>query len=290
MFIFDPRITPARPNLAAAHLAGKVNATRFAEGRPMHIAVELTDLHRAPDHDAPVDSQVLFGENLTLYDAEDGWAWVQLAGDDYVGYVAMSALAEGETHATHRVTANRTFIYPRPDIKAPVLAALPLGAKLEVSGADGNFAKLTSGGFVIALHLMRADETADDFVAIAEGFRGAPYLWGGKSCLGLDCSGLVQIALGQIGVAAPRDTDLQQATVGATIPLSAVEGGLQRGDLIYWKGHVGIMRDAETLLHANAHHMLVASEPLSVSRARILSKGAGDITAIKRLPYEPLSF
>lgn len=290
MFIFDPRITPARPNLAAAHLAGKVNATQFVEGRAMHVAVELTDLHRAPDHDAPVDTQVLFGENLMLYDMQDGWGWVQLACDDYVGYVAMSALAEGEAQATHRVTAKRTFIYPRPDIKAPVLAALPLGAKVEVSGADGNFARLASGGFVIALHLMRADETADDFVAIAEGFLGSPYLWGGKSCLGLDCSGLVQITLRQIGVAAPRDTDLQQAALGTAVPLKAVDRGLQRGDLIYWKGHVGIMRDAETLLHANAHHMLVASEPLSVPRARILSKGTGDITAIKRLAEEHLSF
>jgi cell wall-associated NlpC family hydrolase len=290
MFIFDPRTTPARPNLAAAHLAGKVNATRFVEGRAMHVAVELTDLHRAPDPDAPVDTQILFGENLVLYDMQDGWGWVQLAGDDYVGYVAMSALAEGEAYATHRVTANRTFIYPRPDIKAPVLAALPLGAEVEVIGADGNFARLASGGFVIALHLMRADETADDFVAIAEGFHGTPYLWGGKSGLGIDCSGLVQIALGQIGIAAPRDTDLQQAALGVSVPIKAAEDGLQRGDLIYWKGHVGIMRDAETLLHANAHHMLVASEPLSVPRARILSKGAGDIAAIKRLPYEPLSF
>lgn len=290
MFTYDPRITPARPDLAAAHLADKVNASRYVEGRPMHVAVELTDLRRAPTHDAPVDSQVLFGENLMLYDVQDGWGWVQLAGDDYVGYLALSAVADGAVSATHRVTAKRTFIYPRPDIKAPVLGALPLGAEVELIGADGNFAKLASGGFVIALHLMRIDETADDFVAIAEGFLGSPYLWGGKSCLGLDCSGLVQIALAQVGVTSPRDTDLQQGALGMAVPLKAVESGLKRGDLIFWKGHVGMMRDAETLLHANAHYMLVASEPLAVARARIQSKGAGDITAIKRLMLAPPSF
>lgn len=283
MSSFDPRITPARHDLAAAHLAGKVSAARFVEGRVMHVAVELTNLHRAPAHDAPVDSQVLFGETVMLYDTKDGWGWVQLAGDHYVGYVAMSAIADGEAQPTHRVTANRTFIYPRPDIKAPVLAALPLGANVEVTGAEGNFAKLASGGFVIALHLMRADEFAHDFVAIAEGFRGTPYLWGGKSCLGIDCSGLVQITLAQVGFDTPRDTDLQQAAIGTSLPLKAIEGGLQRGDLIYWKGHVGIMRDADTLLHANAHHMLVASEPLAAPRARILSKTGDDITAIKRV-------
>lgn len=282
MFPFDPRITPARPDLAAAHLAGKVTATQFVEGHAMHLAIELADLHRAPAHDAPVDSQVLYGENLMLYEAHEGWAWVQLEGDNYVGYLSLAALAEGAITATHRVTANRTFIYPRPDIKAPI-CALPLGAEVSLTGADGNFAKLTSGGFVIALHLMRSGERDHDFVAVAEGFLGVPYLWGGKSCLGIDCSGLVQVSLAQAAIPAPRDTDLQQAALGAPVPLEAAETGLERGDLIFWKGHVGIMRDAQTLLHANAHHMLVASEPLAVARARILSKGSGDIAAIKRL-------
>ncbi len=222
MINFDPRITPARPDLAAAHLAGKVAASRYVEGRAMHLAIELADLRRAPSHDACVDSQVLYGENLTLYEAHEGWAWVQLEADQYVGYLALAALAEGATKATHRVTANRTFIYPRPDIKAPILAALPLGAGVTLTGADGNFARLEGGGFVIALHLMRIDEKAKDFVAVAEGLIGAPYLWGGKSCLGLDCSGLVQIALAQSGIATPRDTDLQQQALGDPL---AVGGG-----------------------------------------------------------------
>lgn len=283
MITFDPRLTPARPDLAAAHLAGKVQASRYVEGRPMHLAVELTDLRAAASHEAGVASQVLHGENMMLYEAHEGWGWVQLETDRYVGYLPLAALAEGDVKASHRVTVNRTFVYPRPDIKAPILAALPLGAAVTVAGADGNFARLEGGGFVIALHLMRLDETAEDFVAVAEGLSGAPYLWGGKSSLGLDCSGLVQIALAQTGIAAPRDTDLQQQALGAALPLHAADGPLQRGDLVFWKGHVGLMRDHEILLHANAHHMLVASEPLATVRSRSRAKGSGDIIAIRRM-------
>lgn len=283
MSSFDPRLTPARPDLAAAHLAGEVEAQRYVEGRPMHLAAELADLRTAPSQEASVASQVLHGETLTLYEEHDGWGWVQLATDDYVGYVPLSALAEGEARASHRVTANRTFVYPRPDIKVPILRALPLGATVKLAGADRNFGRLWDGGFVIALHLMCLDEEAEDFVSVAEGFRGAPYLWGGKSILGIDCSGLVQVALGQAGIAAPRDTDLQQRALGEALPPGAT---LERGDLVFWNGHVGIMRDPETLLHANAHHMLVASEPLATVRSRVRAKGAGDILQIRRLRRE----
>ncbi len=280
---FDPRLTPARPDLAAAHLAGEVEAARYVEGRPMHLAAELADLRTAPSTEASVASQVLHGETLALYEERDGWGWVQLATDGYVGYVSLSALAEGEAGVSHRVTANRTFVYPRPDIKVPILRALPLGATVKLIGADRNFGRLWDGGFVIALHLMCLDEEAEDFVSVAEGFRNAPYLWGGKSILGIDCSGLVQIALGQAGIAAPRDTDLQQRALGEALPPGAP---LERGDLVFWKGHVGIMRDQETLLHANAHHMLVASEPLATVRSRVRAKGTGDILQIRRLRRE----
>lgn len=282
---FDPRLTPARPDLAAAHLAGEVTASRYVEGRPMHLAVEIADLRSAPSPEASIASQVLHGENLTLYEAHEGWGWVQLETDGYVGYLSLDALAEGEAKASHRVTANRTFVYPRPDIKVPILGALPLGATVTLVGADRNFARLGNGGFMIALHLMCLDEQAEDFVSVAEGFRGAPYLWGGKSILGLDCSGLVQISLAQAGIAAPRDTDLQQRALGEPLPARAADGPLERGDLVFWKGHVGIMRDAETLLHANAHHMLVASEPLATVRNRVRAKGTGDILEIRRLPH-----
>ena len=205
------------------------------------------------------------------------------ARNSYVGYLALDALAEGAAQVTHRVNVNRSFIYPRPDIEPPILAALPLGGALKIVGTKGDFARLANGGFVIARHLAPAEAKADDFVGVAEALLNVPYLWGGKSCLGLDCSGLVQIALAQAGIAAPRDTDLQQQALGKPLPINAAASDLRRGDLIFWKGHVGIMRDGETLLHANAHHMLVASEPLATARTRIREKGAGEITTIKRL-------
>ncbi|MHB8884875.1 MAG: C40 family peptidase [Methylovirgula sp.] len=282
MNALDPRLTPARPDLAAAHLQGQVVAPRYVAGRPMHLAIECADLRRAPSRNSAIDTQVLYGEDLMLYEAEAGWAWVQLARDSYVGYLARDALAEGAAQATHKVAANRSFIYPRPDIKAPILAALPLGAAIKLIGIEGDFGRIADGGYVFARHLMRSDERADDFVAVAEGLLGTPYLWGGKSSLGLDCSGLVQLALAQAGINAPRDTDLQQQALGSALALKAASRDLRRGDLIFWKGHVGMMRDATTLLHANAHHMLVASEPLAVARARIGAKSGGEITAIKR--------
>lgn len=249
----------------------------------MHVTIELADLRQRPSPEAALETQILYGEDLTLYETQEGWGWVQLAGDRYVGYVALGTLSEGEAQATHKIMVNRSFIYPRPDIKAPVLAALPLGAAVRVKHMAGEFAALAEGGFIFARHLAARDEKAADFVVVAEGLLNAAYLWGGKSSLGLDCSGLVQIALTQAGIAAPRDTDLQEQALGAPVSLDAASGGLNRGDLVFWKGHVGVMREAETLLHANAHHMLVASEPLAAARARIRDAGGGEITAIRRI-------
>jgi cell wall-associated NlpC family hydrolase len=279
----DPRLTPARPDLAAVHLRGEIEADRYVAGRLMHVRTGLADLRRAPSSSAPVDTQALYGEDVTLYDDRDGWAWVQLVRDNYVGYLPREALAEGAAGATHRICVNRSFVYPAADIKAPVLDALPLGAAVKVEGAEGGFDRLAGGGFVFAAHLRSLGEKVNDFVTLAEGFLSSPYLWGGKSSLGIDCSGLVQIALSEAGVAAPRDTDLQERALGAGLVIGEGLEGLRRGDLVFWKGHVGIMRDTHRLIHANAHHMLVAFEPLAEVRDRIRQKGGGDITAIKRL-------
>lgn len=279
----DPRLTPARADLAAAHLRGIVEAPRFVEGRPMHLRVEIADLRRAPSLELPIDTQILFGETVTLYDEDEGWAWVQLMSDSYVGYMSREALAEGPAAPTHRIKVNRTFIYPAANMKQPVVGALTRGARVAVATQTGDFAQIASGGFVFAAHLDTLATSAPDFVAVAEDFVGSPYLWGGKSNLGIDCSGLVQVALAEAGIAAPRDTDLQQAALGESLPVDAALGHLRRGDLVFWKGHVGIMRDPEILLHANGHHMLVSFEPLAEARARIRQKGAGEITAIKRI-------
>jgi cell wall-associated NlpC family hydrolase len=279
---FDPRLTPARPDLAAAHLKGSIEAASYTPGRAMHVSAGIADLRRSPGSDSPLDTQLLHGENVMLYEDHEGWGWVQLTRDHYVGYVAMIALANDEAKTTHRVSANRTFVYPGPDIKLPPLAALPLGAEISVAEDKGRFVRLVESGFVFADHIRPREDLASDFVAIAERFLATSYLWGGKTSLGIDCSGLVQISLAEAGIAAPRDTDLQEQTLGTGLPVDELHD-LRRGDLVFWKGHVGIMRDATELLHANAHHMLVASEPLVKARDRILRNGSQRITSIRRL-------
>jgi len=279
----DPRLTPARRDLAAAKLRGLVTAPRYAEGRRMCVVVELADLRRAPAPDAAVDTQALHGEIVTVYDDQEGWAWVQLENDGYVDYIDATALGALTTAPTHRVTVSRTHVYPRPDIKAPPLGALPLGATLAVVGTQDGFARTVGSGFVFARHLAAIDSFATDFVGVAEAFLGTAYLWGGKSALGIDCSGLVQLALREAGVAAPRDTDMQARVLGAEQPIDADLDHVMRGDLVFWRGHVGIMRDARELLHANAFHMRVASEPLAVARARIGQSAGGDLLSIRRL-------
>jgi len=279
---YDPRLTPARADLAAAHLRGLVAAETYAEGHPMRVAAEAAPLHRAPHPESPVETHALFGETVMLYEDREGWGWVQLKTDSYVGYMAMNALAELGPPPTHRVRVNRTFLYPAPDMKRPPVGTLPLGAQLTALSENGAFTQIAPAGFVFSTHLCPVQSFDADFVSVAERLLHTPYLWGGKSCLGIDCSGLVQLALAQTGVTAPRDTDLQMAALGTPLLFGDDLPTLQRGDLLFWKGHVGIMRDETALLHANGHHMLVASEPLAEARARILEKSFGPIIAIKR--------
>ena len=280
---FDPRLTPARPDLAAAQLRGQVAADAYVEGRALHVCVGTADLRHAPAPDAPLDTQALFGEEVMLYEDHEGFGWVQLARDGYVGYMSMAALAEGQIKPTHRVTVNRSFVYPGPDLKFSARDALPLGAAVCIHATKGGFAQIDDAAFVFSGHLLPSGESQKDFVAVAERLLHAPYLWGGKTSLGIDCSGLVQISLDAAGIDAPRDTDLQEQALGLPIAVDTDLAGLQRGDLVFWRGHAGIMRDETTLLHANAHHMLVASEPLRIARDRILAKTSQPIRAIKRL-------
>jgi hypothetical protein len=279
---FDPRVTPARPDLAAAHLRGKIAAAAYVEGLALHVCAGTADLRHAPAPDASLDTQALYGEEVTLYEDHEGFGWVQLARDGYVGYMAMAALAAGQIKPTHRVTVNRSFVYPGPDLKIPARDALPLGASVCVRAIKGAFAQIGDAAFVFLGHLLPCGENQKEFVAVAERLLHAPYLWGGKTSLGIDCSGLLQISLDAAGIEAPRDTDMQEQALG--LPIVGTDlAGLRRGDLVFWRGHVGIMRDETTLLHANAYHMLVASEPLSIARDRILANTSKPISAIKRL-------
>lgn len=276
---FDKRLTPARPDLAARHLEGRVAAARFVDGRKMQVKDGIADLKREPRPDARLDTQALYGEIVTVYDEEEGWAWAQLERDSYVGWIAANLLWSRIETPTHRVRVPRSFVFPRPEIKDPPLLALPLGAQVEIVGERDAFLIEAGGGFLYSPHLMRLEERVADFVAVAESLIGAPYLWGGKSWLGVDCSGLVQTSLAFAGVEAPRDTDLQEKALGRAL----AEGeSPRRGDLVFWKGHVGIMQDAERLLHANATHLQVVSEAFAPARARILAAGA-PVTSIRRL-------
>jgi cell wall-associated NlpC family hydrolase len=225
---------------------------------------------------------VLFGERVTLYEERDGWAWVQLACDGYVGYLLASALSARLQPPTHRVKALGTFLYPSADFKSCPGLDLSMNATLSIAETGPTFARLADGRFVPTPHIAERDRFAPDFVATAEAFLGAPYVWGGKTRLGVDCSGLLQVAMHAAGLACPRDSDMQLAEVGATVPVSSDLAGLARGDLVFWAGHVGIMLDDTRLLHANGHHMVVAEEPLRVAADRIARAGS-TISAVKRV-------
>ena len=279
---FDPRLTPARSDLAAKELEGKVAAARFVEGRACEVIEPQTGLRATPAPDAPLLTEALKGERVTIYDiSAEGWAWGQLAADGFVGWLSANALTPAGAPATHKVVALRTFAFPGPSIKLPPLEALPLGARLAVAHVEDRLAVTRSGSYVPAPHLAPLDFVEPDFVAVAERFLGVPYLWGGKTALGLDCSGLVQVALTATGIACPRDSDMQERALGAALP-GVGEQSLQHGDLVFWEGHVAIVRDRTTLIHANAFHMAVAIEPIAEALARIRDSGS-EITSVRRM-------
>jgi hypothetical protein len=274
----DPRLTPARPDLAAAHLQGRIQAARFVEGVVQEVIAGQAPLREAPSHDARQLTEALHGERVMVYESNDeGWAWGQLVTDGYVGWLPAAALLGPGVEPSHRVSALRTLVFPGPSIKLPPLNALPFGAQIAVVAEDAEFAVTAAGGHVPMRHLAKLDVTDRDYVAVAERFLGAPYLWGGKTSLGIDCSGLVQVALAACGVPCPRDSDMQEHAIGWPVHAS-----MQRGDLVFWKDHVAIVRDPATLIHANGFHMQVAIEPAAEAIARIRSDGS-EIMSVRRI-------
>jgi cell wall-associated NlpC family hydrolase len=282
----DRRLVPARPDLAAAHLRGAVEADRYVEGERCRVSAALADVRPEPRSDCSIDTQVLAGETVMVYDRAEGYAWVQLNRDGYVGWLPEAAIGPAEPEPTHLVTALRTLVFPGPDLKLPMIAHLPQGARVTVRDVaerrGSQYALLADGTATVMRHLAPIDAPpAPDFVSVAEAYIGTPYLWGGRSSLGIDCSGLVQTALMMAGISAPRDTDMQEASTGEVVRDPDLDA-LRRGDLVFWSGHVAMVADPDRLLHATGHFMATVEEPLAAAIARIAAAGY-PVTSVRRL-------
>ena len=277
---FDPRLTPARGDVAADFLRAVVKADRYEKGSRQQVIVPRTPLHGIPDSTAQMTTELLMGERFTVYDTVDGWAWGQAEQDDYVGYLPAEALGPDDTTPTHKVGVLRTFLYADADLKSPVQGAISLGAQVTALETEGDFTE-TAHGYVFTQHLIPVDQTEPDYLTTAVRFVGTPYLWGGRTSLGLDCSGLVQIVLQMAGFPCPRDSDMQAKGLGEALDPHVPR--LERGDLVFFPGHVGMMLDEGTLLHANAWDMMVSPHPLRYVIAEVSKKHEQPITAIRRL-------
>lgn len=282
----DPRINPYRPDLAADFLKAQVRAERYEKGTDRQVRTGRTVLREKPDATAPkgrAESELLHGEIFTVYEEKNGWCWGQNRTDGYVGYVAAGDLSTDIHPATHIVATLKTHVYAGPSLRTEILDAYSLGSSLASDGTTENgFLKLATGGWVYARHAAPKNLRLPDFVETARLFLDTPYVWGGRSAEGIDCSGLVQTALALSGIAAPRDTDLQES---ALTPKN--DGPPERGDIVFFPGHVGIMDDAKNLIHANAHHMKVVVEPLEDVIGRLKPKHEKPVTAVRRPQLKP---
>jgi cell wall-associated NlpC family hydrolase len=273
----DPRITPWRDGVAARSLEGVIEAEVYLDPKAMSCTAAAAAIRSAPDAGAEQMDQLLFGERFEVIEEEGAWLWGQAARDGYVGFVEAAALAPAGPLPTHRVSAIRTYAFAEASIKSRAIGPYSINSLVAVEAVEGKLAKVAGAGWMTAAHLSPIGEVEDDWAAVALRFMGAPYLWGGRESLGLDCSGLVQQALFACGRACPRDTDQQQA-LGA--PITADEFG--RGDLVFWKGHVAMGIGDGQIVHANGHHMATVVEPLSEAIARIEAAGSGQPTAYRR--------
>lgn len=276
----DPREHPFRADLAASYLEGKVDAPRFVDGEMHKVAVGVLPLHREPDAGSGRDSELLFGERFMVYDHACDWVWGQNQTDGYVGYALAEALSPDDGAPTHEIVVPRTHAFEKPDLKTRPVALLHMTSRVEVDDEAGDYCRVDAGGWVPRRHLARIGQADTDIVETARRFMHTPYLWGGRSSLGMDCSALVQFALIRAGRSAPRDSDQQERSIGAV-----VDGGVEAavpGDLLYLKGHVVMLAEPNSVIHANAHHMAVAKEPLGGFLERMTGLGLA-VTTVRRV-------
>lgn len=263
-------MTLARPDLAEQALEGVLRADAYRAPVIMQCTAPATAVRTQPGPKGAQEDQLIFGELFDVLETADGWAWGRARRDGYVGHVALEALSPSVLTPTHRVSAIRTYAYAEPDFRAGPAALLSLNALVTEEGRDGRFVRAGRLGWIAEQHLSNFVDFDRDPVAVAERFLGAPYQWGGRESLGLDCSGLVQQALYACGRGCPRDADQQAEALGAV-----VDGPARRGDLVFWKGHVGWMVDEARVLHANSSGMAVAVEPLAEVAQRQQASGGG---------------
>ncbi|KAA9366657.1 NlpC/P60 family protein [Ochrobactrum quorumnocens] len=273
MSMLDRRLNAYRPDLADERLSGKVEASRFTAGTLMQVSASVVDLRSEPRPDSGPQTQIIFGDMVRVFEEQDGWSWAQAERDGYTGYVSSASLEKPGADATHMVIVPRTFIYPGSDLRFPHTKALSLGSRVRIVGSaetrGTQYALLENGEALIAGHLASLDQHAPDYVAVAETLLHTPYLWGGTSGFGIDCSGIVQLSMWVSGRKVLRDSDMQQTTLGEIIEPDANYSSLKRGDLVFWKGHVAICASPDMLIHASGHTMTVTMEPLNDAIKRI---------------------
>lgn len=269
----DRRLNAWSPEIADIALKGKVKSHNYVEGSPALVIAPWCDLRREPALDCGIDTQLLLGERVIIFERREGWAWIKSLRDGYVGWTSDDALTAGETEVTHMVCVPRTFSYPAADMKLPAIHNLSMGSAIKSVGRQTvrgtEYVLRENGEALIACHLRPISQFDSDYVAVAEKFVGTPYLWGGTTGLGLDCSGLVQLAMRMCGMNIPRDSDMQFAQMGTLIDPGEHFENLERGDLIFWPGHVAIVEGNGQILHANGYTMDVTSEPLVPAFGRI---------------------